>query len=412
MSALCTLAEREAERSSRALLIISLHADPTTVVGAPQNGGVTIYVRELARALVEDGWSVDIATRREDPHKPTFEDFGGARIIRVPAGPALHLRNDGIAEYLPQALAALRFQTITRSYAAISSHYWLSGFLGAALAGELNIPHVHTLHSLGVSRTTRDAVTSRRIEIERMLLRSAGIVTLSGDELDIYARRYGVIPPRATVIPAGVDMTRFTPGDRSQARRALDLDERGPWIGYVGRLTVEKGIDDLLRAFALLQTMTSLPRLFVVGGAQHNSRVPQLQHLAAELGIERSVRFLGPIPNRKLAPAFQAADTIAVPSHYEAFGLVALEARSCGIPVVASDVGGLRELVTPESGGCRVPARDPAALATALVQALDPRELTTRAAAARNARAARAHAWPSIARRVVDFALEGSPLYA
>ena len=385
------------------VLVISLHADPTTLVGAPQNGGVTIYVRELARALAREGWPVDVVTRRDDPRKRAFETMDGVRILRIPAGPAQRLPNDAIAEHLPEALESLREIAAARPYQVVSSHYWLSGHLGDILSGERGVPHVHTLHSLGISRPGRDPVTRRRVEIERRLLKRARIVTLGRRDFGIYAEKYGVVPPRLAAIPAGVDAGRFAPGEARVARRAVGLDETGPWIGYVGRLTREKGIDDLIRAFALLRERSDRVGLFVVGGAQRNSRVPELRALAEGLGVAPWVRFLGPIPNKKVSDAYRAADIVAVPSHYEAFGLVALEARACGIPVVASDVGGLRELVAPESGGCRVAPGDARAWADALRDALDPRELVARANAAVCADTS-AYSWPAIARRIMEFA--------
>ncbi|MDE2483080.1 MAG: glycosyltransferase [bacterium] len=398
--------ERRAPAFARAysIALISLHADPATVVGSPQNGGVTIYVRELARALAQFGHRVDVFTRRTDPQAPASERRDGYTLHRIAAGPPAHLGNDEIAAHLDEALAALDEAFDRHAYDLISSHYWLSGTLGDALARRRGIAHVHTLHSHGTARKRRDAITLERIEIERKLLQTTPIVTLSPSHRELFARDYGLVPPRLAVVPAGVDLARFRPGDVAETRRALGVPERGRYVGYVGRLTREKGIDELISAFALLRANGTEAGLLVVGGAQRGSRVPELRALAARFGVAEHVHFLGAIPNARVADAFRAADVVAVPSHYEAFGLVALEARACGVPVVASDVGGLRDLVTPASGGARVAPGDLAGWARELGAALEPGELQRRRARVLH-EGVGPYSWTSIASRIVAFGL-------
>ncbi len=392
------------DSSFGSVLLLSLHADPTTAVGAPENGGVTVYVRELARALVAVGWSVDVVTRRQSPDAPQREVLHGANVIRIDAGPAGHLSNDRIAAYLPQAQSAVEALAAARAYSFVSSHYWLSGIVGGSIAAAYGLPHVHTLHSHGINRKHRDATTLARIEAERELLRTAKIVTLSRAHVAAFRNKYGV-DADVHVVPAGVDTERFVIGDRVAALETLGLTPGRPWIGYVGRLAKEKGIDDLLHAMALLLPRRPNAGLFVVGGARAHSRIPELGDLAAQLGIADAVRFLGPIRNERVPKAFQGADVIAVPSHYEAFGLVALEARATGTPIVASDVGGLRELVATENGGVRIPAKNYAAWADALDEVLDPTELQRRRALARDQHGNDVHSWRRIAQKIAAIAL-------
>lgn len=387
-----------------AVLLISLHADPTTTVGAPENGGVTVYVRQLARALAAQGWPVDLVTRRQSPAQAEKEYRDGVNVVRIDAGPAQACSNDEIANFLPEACRAVRALAAARSYRFVSSHYWLSGVVGDAIAREYGIPHVHTLHSHGVERKKRDQITLRRIEAERDLLQRAKIVALSKGHLAVFRHKYGIDAP-ASVVPAGVDTERFRPGDRNAALRALGLPVDRAWIGYVGRLAKEKGIDDLLHAFALLRVRDHRAGLFVVGGAGARSRVPELQLLAEHLGVANAVRFLGPIPNADVAYAFQGADLIAVPSHYEAFGIVALEARAAGVPIVASDVGGLRDLVKPQTGGERVAPRDFVAWAQALDRALQPQVLRERRALALQKTRDDLYSWEHIADAIAGIAL-------
>lgn len=388
-----------------AILLISLHADPTTTVGAPENGGVTVYVRELARAFAAEGWPVDVVTRRQSPDQPEREYRNGVHVIRVDAGPPRAIANDDIAEFLPQACEAVRALAAARSYRFVSSHYWLSGVVGEAIASEYGIPHVHTLHSHGIERKKRDAVTLQRIEAERRLLQRAEIVALSKAHIAVFRHRYGV-DPSVSIVPGGVDTERFCPGDRDAALQELGLPVDRTWIGYVGRLAKEKGIDDLLHAFALVHVRNPNAGLFVIGGARASSRIPELTVLAQQLHLAGAVRFLGPIPNQNVAYAFQAADVLAVPSHYEAFGLVALEARATGTPVIASDIGGLRDLVAPESGGVRVPPRDYVAWAHAIEGAIEPHVLRERRTLAIQQMNDEMYSWRSIAGKIAGIALE------
>lgn len=275
---------------ARRLALVSLHADPTTTVGAPENGGVTVYVRELARAFAAEGWDVDVITRRSAPRQPSRESRFDANVIRIDAGPAAPLSNDDIAAYLPRACDAMRALARERDYAFVSSHYWLSGVVGEAAARACGMPHIHTLHSHGVARKRRDPVTIERIEAERRLLCDAKIVALSATHLPFFRKKYGTVGD-AHVVPGGVDTQRFCWSDRAAALAALDLSPDATWIGYVGRLAKEKGIDDLLAAFALARSRGCGASLFVVGGARTSSRIPFLSERARHLGVADAVRF-------------------------------------------------------------------------------------------------------------------------
>lgn len=388
---------------TKRVALLSLHADPSTVVGAPQNGGVTIYVREFARALAALGHDVDVITRRTSDSQVDESLTNDFRLVRIPVGPPVELENDAIAEHLHEAVGAFERLASARAYDVISSHYWLSGFVGQQVASRRGIRHIHTLHSHGVAHKTRSELVSKRIDIERSLLRDAHVVALSSEHRELFAREYGVTPRNLAIIPAGVDLERFNPGPALAARRILGVRPDAVYVGYVGRLAPAKGIDELISAFALLRAKGSHARLLVAGGAKKNSRVDTLRALASRFGAAQHVDFLGQIPNARIADVFRASDVVAIPSHYEAFGLVALEARACGTPVVASDVGGLRELVRPESGGARVPASDLIAWASELQRATEKEELARRKQLAQLAGVG-AYSWPQIATRILAFA--------
>ncbi len=191
-------------------------------------------------------------------------------------------------------------------------------------------------------------------------------------------------PARAVQVPCGVDTDHFSPMPRGRARRKLGLPPGEPVVLYVGRIEPLKGIDILLRAAAETEGRF---RLLVVGGDRKDAdRKSELRQLAGQLGIGDRVAFRDAVAHQELPLYYNAADVCVVPSYYESFGLVALEAMACGVPVVASRVGGLLETVRDGQTGYLVPWRCPEPFAERLELLLDNEPL--RRSLGRMARAA------------------------
>ncbi|EDY47333.1 glycosyltransferase [Streptomyces clavuligerus] len=366
------------------ILHISDHADPLATPGGEFCGGQNVYVRELARRLADSGCTVDVVTRWADRRLARQEPIApGARTVRVPAGPVGPLPRERFGEVLDEFCeGVVGLHEETGGYDVVHSHYWYSAVAALRLGERHPVPLVHTHHSLGAMRRAaigRDAADeagehfAARHRIERRIgLRAAAVVASSPGELADLERQWGT--PRHTLhmVPPGVDTAVLTPRDPALARAELGLPGDAPVVLFVGRLEPRKGLADLVSAFALVRRAVPGAVLVVVGGEAPERRADPgpLAALVERHGLRGSVDLRGPVPHAATARYYSAADVTAVPSHYEPFGLVAVESMACGTPVVATRVGGLRWSVADPSVGTLVPPRNPAALAKALVDVL------------------------------------------
>jgi D-inositol-3-phosphate glycosyltransferase len=385
---------------------VSAHTSPLAPLGGRETGGMNVYVLELSRELARFGYEVDIFTRR-DGDLPRIEAIApNLRLVRIDAGPAEPVEKEDLVAHLPAFAREMRrfVASQERGYDLIHSHYWQSGWAGAHLARQLHVPHVVMFHTLGeVKNRARISEQEPRLRIrhERTIARRAtAIVTASDHERMLLERYYGADPARMHTIPCGVDLTTFRPLDREASRLRLALDPSGPVILWVGRLERLKGVDILVSAAAQLDERNFT--LLVVGGDEraHSLRVELEQQARAE-GIAANVRFVGAVAHDELPTYYSAADVCVVPSYYESFGLVAVEAMACGTPVVASRVGGLVSTVTDGVTGYLIPWRCPEPFAEKLEVLLNNPQL--RANFSREARrSVERFRWQNIALQVAS----------
>lgn len=403
--------------------MLSVHSSPLATLGGKEAGGMNVYVRELARELGRRGLAVDIFTRSQRRGEPQIVEIGpNARVVTLRTGPAAPYDKNWVLDYLPEFVGRIRCFAEGQDlhYDLLHSHYWLSGVAALELRKMWDVPVVHMFHTLGamknqVAPTAAWGETDERVAIEGQLLREAdAIVAATPLDRAQMTFHYGVESERVVVIPCGVDTTTFRPHDQREARQRLGLSSEGKIVLFVGRIEPLKGLDTLLRAVALLhgpdvslsQRVAGL-QLVVVGGDAHaredqwGSEERRLRELVGELGITEQVRFIGSRPQAQLPYLYSAADVVAVPSHYESFGLVALEAQACGTSVVASDVGGLRYTIQDGVSGFLEPWNDPQAFAQRIRQLVEHEGLREEMGAHAIANA-RAYAWPQIAARVLD----------
>jgi D-inositol-3-phosphate glycosyltransferase len=365
--------------------MFSVHSCPLAPLGGRDTGGMNVYVRELSHRLGRQGIAVDVYTRRQDPCHPTVVPFGPqAQVVHLHAGPAAPYTKHRIWDHLPEFMAGVRafMQSQGVSYDLLHSHYWLSGWVALQMRQVLQVPMVHMSHTLGhpknaAAQQTWEQEPPRRLQVEQEVLRrSDAVVAESPASKHHMVENYGINPVRVQVIPCGVDTTLFHPQDQQQARQALSLPADSPILLFVGRLQPLKGIDTLLRAAQLVQQQYAQLLVLVVGGGvdahdDHEAEeLQRLQALADQLGLARQVRFIKAQPQEVLAQYYAAADVCVMPSHYESFGMVVLEAMACGTPVVASRVGGLMATVMHERTGFLVAPGDAAAFAQAIVPLL------------------------------------------
>ena len=380
---------------------------------------MNVYVRDLSRELARRGHGVDVYTRSQDPSLDRIsQGLGhGARVIHVPAGPEhpydKHLVYDHLPEFVDGVLAQAEADGF--HYDVLHSHYWLSGAVARELHQRWGTPSVHMFHTLGrmkdaVAQRPAERETPRRIAVETEIARFADLlIAATPAEKEQLVQLYDAAPARIRVISPGVDTERFHPIPAAHAKERMGICPDRRIILFVGRIEPLKGVDNLLRAIALV--MERRPELReglcvpVIGGdpdrVREDDEMMRLQELREELGIGDIVTFLGTRDQDTLQYSYSAAEMVVMPSDYESFGMVALEAMACGTPVIASDVGGLAFLVRHGRTGYRVPARDPAALAAKITRLLTDEGLRRRIGH-RAACWAESYAWPRIADRIEE----------
>ena len=390
----------------RRAAIISLHTSPLLQPGSGDSGGMNVYVRELVSSLSQTGLECVTFTRADRPGlPPEVEVEPNHRVVHVEAGPH-HLPKEALPDVSDRFCAGVaRWFDEHGRPDVIHGNYWLSGVVGHHLKHALGVPFVSTFHTLArVKAEGGDPEPEWRDRAEAEIIRCSDAICVSCEEEEAQFRRlYGDPGGRIEIVAPGVEHALFAPGDRGGARHALGLDPDAPMVLFVGRIQPLKGPDVAIRALAGLHELGHpRARLVVVGGASGRDggvETERAHDLVAELGIGDRVDFVEPQPHHILSTWYRAADVVVVPSRSESFGLVALEAAACGIPVVASAVGGLLSLVDDGETGVLVEGRDPQRYATALAELLGDDALRRSMGERAVARAAR-YTWRSAAGRL------------
>jgi D-inositol-3-phosphate glycosyltransferase len=355
--------------------LISLHTSPLVQPGAGDSGGMNVYVREVASALAQAGVECTTYTRAHRPGLPQrLLVEPGHSVVHVPAG-SFDLPKEALAEQVDVfADGVAEHIQATGGVDVIHGNYWLSGVAGHRLKHRFDVPLVSTFHTLArVKAEGGDLEPEWRDRAEAEVIGCSDAICVSCPEEERQFRRlYGDPHGVIEVVPPAVEHAFFAPGDRGGARRALGLPADRPILLFVGRIQPLKGPDMAIRALAGLHRHDAM--LILVGGASGADGMAALgatRALVAELGVGERVVFVEPKPHHLLSSYYRAADIVVVPSRSESFGLVALEAAACGIPVVASAVGGLLNVVHDGVTGVLVEGRHPERFSRAIAQLLD-----------------------------------------
>jgi len=400
------------------IAFISVHTSPLAPMGGAKTGGMNVYISELARELGRLGVQADIFTRRSSPFEPEIDYALGenTRVVYLKAGPVQPLSPDEHYPHLSEFTASLiAFATLhSLRYDIVYSHYWLSGWVAAKLKEAWGMRFVHMYHTLGLmkQRIEENALTQpdQRVLTEMQVQQAADRIIAATPAEQAQLRWLYRAPRRQIiVIPPGVDPGRFQQGDsRSAARTALCLKPDTELLLFVGRIEPLKAVDTILEALHALRKRAPdlLRRLhfMIVGGDlrdRSNREMTRLQALSVKLGIDQLVSFVGAKEQSQLPRYYSAATAVIMPSDYESFGMVALEAMSSGTPVIASQVGGLQFLVRDRETGYHIPTREPISLADCIIELLSDSaraELMGESAA----RIAQDYAWTRIAQRLLQ----------
>lgn len=362
---------------------------------------MNVYVRELVSALAQAGVVCRVYVRRwadNLPERVAVEP--GFEVVHVPAGPT-DLAKEDLADHVEEFADWVADDFREFRPDVIHANYWLSGVAGRLLKQRCHLPLLTTFHTLARVKAVsgdREPESRARAEAEVMACADAVLANATA-EAEQLVEYYDADPSRIEIVPPGVDHALFSPGNQAGARWALGTSDE-PLLLFVGRIQPLKGVDVAVKALARLERTDA--RLWIVGGAsgqRGGGEVDRIRGLIAQLGLNGRVQFIPPQPHHLLSTFYRAADVCLVPSRSESFGLVALEAAACGVPTVASAVGGLLTLVDHGHSGYLVESRDPDDYASWIDTILADPVLARRLSVSAAARA-RTYTWTTSATRL------------
>jgi D-inositol-3-phosphate glycosyltransferase len=367
----------------QAIALISVHGDPAADIGQEEAGGQNVYVRHVGENLAKLGWQVDMFTRKRHPNDATIVNHTPyCRTIRLEAGEPGLIPRDQLLPHLDEFIDNFfAFQAKQGAhYPLVHTNYWLSGLVGMRIKKKQAIQQVHTYHSLGAVKYQAmgalNPMAQKRLQVEQLLLEQADRIIATSPQEQEHMRTLVSELGNIDIIPCGTDTQAFRRISRADARQQLGIPLHQPMVLYVGRFDPRKGIETAIRAMLNLSPAPSdpAPNLYIVGGSDPKQadglERQRIEALVQELGIQETTHFVGRVGHDRLPLYYTAADVCVIPSHYEPFGLVAIEAMACGTPVVASDVGGLKFSIVPEETGLLVPPQDIAAFTAAIDRVL------------------------------------------
>jgi len=357
------------------LSVLSYHSSPLVEPGFGDAGGMTVYVRALAETLAHSGIRTDVFTRSEEARTSIEHIFPGVRVVSIPTGPTGPLSKEDSARFIGEFVEGINAFAVAHrvGYDVVHSHYWQSGLAGIALAERWGVPLIHSHHTLARVKNGFLAPGDRpepdtRIAGEQRVIQEAGVLIASTEEeWGHLASLYRAPHDRVKTIHPGVSHERFFPGDKAEARAGVGLPADAAVLLCVGRIQPLKGLDLAVRALEELSSALEREVLLVLvggtSGGRGSAEEQRLSELATDLGVRDRVVFAGHQPHDRTPQFYRAADLVAICSYSESFGLSALEAHACGIPVIGTDVGALSHIVRDGRSGFLLGQRDPSIFA-------------------------------------------------
>ncbi len=361
------------------MAFLSVHSSPLGRAGEKDTGGMSTYLRGLSKALGEAGHRVDLFTRPNGTEGETVRYLSpNVRLIcpEDSLGPLSkeeiypHCRTiaQGIAEYCSRD---------NSGYDLIFSHYWLSAGTGQLLKESWKIPHLGMFHTIG--RAKNDCCHGEnepplRLKKEEELAKDSDLLVVAAQSEKENLLKYFNIPAdKIAVVPCGINRSLFKPfneKERLEARKSTGCFEGEKILLAVGRIEPVKGFDLLIKAASYMPAEDRFRVLFAGEDRKDNPQVAALKAFALKYGLEGRVGFAGAVDHEKMPLYYNAASLCLVPSFYESFGMVPLEALACGTPIAAAPAGVIPEVLCGVRNqnilGCMIEDRRPETWAAAM----------------------------------------------
>lgn len=408
----------------RSICFLSPHSDPLGRIGDPDTGGQCIYERELARALTDlsPEITVDVYTRWYEPKSRVEHISERATVIRIPCGGDAFIRKEDLGPILPEFVAGVRdvIAANQRAYDVVHGHYWDGGAAARQLLADSSTPFFFTSHSLGKikQRDLPDEATYHydgRIPAEtEAMTRADEVIALSKVELGYLTDLYGIDPAKVAIVPGGVDVSFFSPkGDTRALRGALGIPGDEDFVVLaLGRLDPRKGFPYLLAAapevVRRVEAAGKSVRFFISAGGkeplsdEEQAEQQRIVEAIAAGGVADRITLVAKLDLSRVPEYYSASDVFVVPSPYEPFGLVIIEAMACGAPVIATDQGGPVDIIDEGEDGCLVHPRETALLAERITRVLLDERLRESMRRRAREKAVSTYSWNAIARQVYD----------
>jgi len=372
-------------------------------------GGLGAHVVAIATQQARAGYDVTVLTQHGSD-TADIEMIEGVRVVRArEEGEPQPRTVDNLMPWVASMQRAMNRQGrhLLGQWRpdVVHAHDWVVAAAATTLSRASGAPLVATVHATEAGRHDGWIVgplsqTVHRREVRLASAASAVIVCSRAMEGEVVAA-LGPFSAPVIMIPNGIDLDAWqtSEAESAAARARLGVTPSAPMIVYTGRLAHEKGVGTLVGAMPAVLDGLSDTRLIIAGRGPLESTV---REQVSALGLDASVTLAGFLPEHELRALVATANCAVVPSLYEPFGLVALEAGALGTPVVASAVGGLAEIITDDVTGLLVAPGDPAPLAAAVLRVLRDPELATRLAHAARSSVAAHYSWPQLAQRTVE----------
>jgi D-inositol-3-phosphate glycosyltransferase len=362
------------------IAVLSYHTCPLSDIEGGEIGGMNIYVLELCKQLAKKGYIIDIFTRSQDKNQQKIVNVvDGLRVVHVVAGREEEIEKKKLIRFVPEFLTNI-FNFIDQKnakYDLIYSHYYLSGIIGLHMKEKYKLPLFVTFHTLAlmknlVARGESEMEDIKRIESELSLIKKADkIIATSPQDAEYIVSLYSCPKNKISVLTPGTNSEIFSPQDKAKAKRIIGAKKNHKLVLFVGRIEPLKAIDVLLYAMKILSSCTPSECLclWILGGKtsggsdKWSKELKRLDKLRKLLNITTEVTFVGRKHQGELPNYYNASEVVILPSHYESFGTVALEAMSCGVPVVVADTAGIASLFDRENSPLITSANNPLMLA-------------------------------------------------